>query len=44
MEVQFKLPFSDTFTMSGLKARFLLPDGSSVEVETRVTEREQAKI
>jgi hypothetical protein len=39
----FKLPVSETFSISSLTARFLLQDGRQV-LETRVTERELAKV
>jgi hypothetical protein len=43
MEIVFKMPISDTFSMNTIQARFLLQDGSETCIETRVVEREKAK-
>jgi hypothetical protein len=40
----FKMPVSESFTISSLEARFLLPDGTESVLVTKVTERAQAKV
>ena len=42
LEVMFKMPVSESFTISSLEARFLLSDGTESVLVTKVTERAQA--
>jgi hypothetical protein len=42
MEIVFKMPISDTFSINTIQARFLLQDGTETSLETRVVERQKA--
>ena len=44
LEVMLKMPVSESFTISSLEARFLMPDGTESVLVTKVTERAQAKV
>lgn len=43
LEIVFKLPISESFSISSLQARFLLQDGSETVLETKVAERAKAQ-
>ena len=38
------MPLSESFTISSLEARFLLPEGTQKSLVTKVTERTFAKV
>ena len=44
LETLFMMPYSDTFSLTKIEVDFKLPDGTTASIETRVTEREAAKI
>ena len=39
LEIQFKMPYSDTFSLNQLQADFILEDGSQQTIVTKIEER-----